>query len=114
MYPRKPKPCELKFLSGSAQGWQSSRALGIVKGSDQFHSFLMLPAVLIASGFATLQHAHLFNYIVLQHKQLYVGSPFLADLYDSVGGEEEARETIAGLKLRVQRLLDKAQKENVK
>ena len=84
---------------GEVYAWKSSNALAVVKlGDENFGSVMLQSGRQLIDGFPTLATALAFNSLVAAHKKLFVGSPDLADMYDSVGGKALAQRIVNELK----------------
>ena len=109
MLPKNAVPTTFQLRAGDSligiNGWESSYVLGIYRTHDGFASCMLMSGLLLIDGFETVKQAHAFNVLVHNHPKLFVGTPFLDEMFARAGGRDEAQRIILQLK-------SKALKEN--
>ena len=102
MLPKNAVPATFQLRSGdslvSINGWESSYVLGIYRSYDAFASCMLMSGLLLVDGFTSVKQAHAFNLLVHKHPKIFVGTPFLDEMFARAGGREEAQKLILQLK----------------
>lgn len=102
MLPKNAVPAQFYLRSGDSMiqisGWESSYVLGIYRSDIAFASCMLMSGLLLVDGFETVKQAHAFNLLVHQHPKIFVGTPFLDEMFARAGGREEAQKLILQLK----------------
>ena len=109
MLPKAAVPAQFYLRSGDSliqiNGWESSYVLGIYRSDTALASCMLMSGLLLVDGFDTLKQAHAFNLSIHTHPKIFVGTPFLDEMFARAGGRDEAQKIILQLKA-------KAMKEN--
>lgn len=93
MFHRHPKAATLQIRVGNdcfpIVGWESCYTLGVAAnwGGGGYSSVALMGGVLLTDCFRSVEEAHAFNRLLLDHPKIFVGCPTIDEMYERSGGE---------------------------